>query len=310
MLHPCLQVSTHSHRVRRGRPTNRPDTPAMVNFSSMKSFLIFMLGLSSAPPAHTHRFYQVRGARLYTETSGHGAPVVFLHGGMAFFDNSFAKQRDYFSAARTVIGIDQRGHGHSPDGPWTLTYGGMAEDTAAIIEQLGVGPVDVVGHSDGADIALLLARDHPQLVRRLVISGANLRSDIPAEEAQKRSKWSKEQTADKVRELAARLPPWLRTDYASVSPDGVDHFMTMLAKCFELWNQPLVMDPADLKKISAPVLVMAGDHDFTSIEENAEIFRGLPHGRLMILPKTGHGTFRERPELVNVAIRDFLDEPN
>lgn len=64
-----------------------------------------------------HRFYEVRGAKLYTQTYGHGAPIIFLHGGTVFFDNSFANQRDYFATYRTVIGIDQRGHGHSPDGP-------------------------------------------------------------------------------------------------------------------------------------------------------------------------------------------------
>ena len=59
----------------------------------------------------TQRFYEVRGAKLYTETFGHGQPILFLHGGMLFFDNTFTEQRDYFAAYRTVIGIDQRGHG-------------------------------------------------------------------------------------------------------------------------------------------------------------------------------------------------------
>jgi pimeloyl-ACP methyl ester carboxylesterase len=263
-----------------------------------------LFALSFAPPfaqagaqeaASTQRFHQVHGARLYVETSGHGPPVLFLHGGMMFFDSGFARQRDYFAARHTVIGIDQRGHGHSPDGPWELSYAGMAQDTAAIIEQLRVGPVDVVGHSDGADIALILARDHPQLVRRVVVSGANLRSDMqPSEE--------------KFQALAARLPPWFRSDYARVSPDGADHFMAMLAKCYRMWAQPLVIEPADLKKIAAPVLVIAGDHDFASIEDTTEIFRGLPHGRLLILPDTGHGTFKERPGLINLAIGDFLGE--
>jgi pimeloyl-ACP methyl ester carboxylesterase len=263
--------------------------------------LLFALSSAQAATqeaAATQRFYEVHGARLSVETFGHGPPVLFLHGGMMFFDSGFANQRDYFAGKHTVIGIDQRGHGHSPDGPWELSYAAMAEDTAAIIEQLKMGPVDVVGHSDGADIALILARDHPQLVRRIVVSGANLRSDSePAPPSQ-----------EKLRALAARLPPWFRSDYARVSPDGEDHFMTMLAKCDRLWAQPLVMEAADLKKIAAPVLVMAGDHDFASIEDTTEIFRGLPHGRLLILPGTGHGTFRERPDLVNLAIGDFLDE--
>jgi pimeloyl-ACP methyl ester carboxylesterase len=259
--------------------------------------------------AGTNRFYEVRGARLYTQIYGHGAPIVFLHGGMVFFDNSFDQQRDYFASYRTVIGIDQRGHGHSPDGPWSLSYQMMADDTAAIIEQLGLGPVDVVGHSDGGNLALLLARDHPRLVRRLVISGANLRSGLSPEEVQRRSQWKPEQLAEKLKTLADSLPPGFRTDYGKVSPDGPNHWMKLMAKCYQMWIQPIVIEPVDLKKISVPVLVMAGDHDFTSIEGNAEIYRSLTRGQLIIIPASNHGTFHQRPDLVNLAIREFLDQP-
>jgi pimeloyl-ACP methyl ester carboxylesterase len=55
------------------------------------------------------------------------------------------------------------------------------------------------------------------------------------------------------------------------------------------------------------VFFMAGDHDFTSVEANAEIFRDLPRGQLIIVPASGHGTFKSRPELVNLAIREFPD---
>ena len=84
----------------------------------------------------------------------------------------------------------------------------------------------------------------------------------------------------------------------------------MLGKCYAMWIAPVAIEPADLKKILAPVLVMAGDHDFTSIEETVEIFRGLPNGQLIIVPATGHGTLQNRPELVNLAIREFLDQPD
>jgi pimeloyl-ACP methyl ester carboxylesterase len=260
-------------------------------------------------PNDTQRYIEVRGAKLYTQIYGRGPPVVFLHGGMAFFDNSFAKQRDYFATYRTVVGIDQRGYGHSPDGPWTLSYQMMADDTAAIIEQLGLGAVDVVGHSDGAILGLILARDHPQMVRRLVISGANIRVDLSPEERQ-HTQWSPQQLAGHLREVANRLPPWFLPDYSKVSPDGPEHWMTLLAKSYEMWLQPVVIEPVDLKKILMPVLVMAGDHDFTSVEETAEIFRDLPNGQLIIVPASNHGTFNKRPELVNLAIREFLDLPD
>lgn len=282
---------------------------------SFKGAIFFALlalvppGAYADGPDGNQRYIEVRGAKLYTQIYGHGPPIVFLHGGMAFFDNSFAKQRDYFATYRTVIGIDQRGYGHSPDGPWSLSYQMMAEDTAAIIEKLGLGPVDVVGHSDGANLALILARDHPQIVRRMVISGANIRVNLAPDEKQ-RAQWSPQQLAEHLRAVADRLPPWFLPDYTKVSPDGPDHWMTLLAKSYDLWLQPKVIEPADLKKISIPVLVMAGDHDFSSVEENAEIFRDLPNGQLFIVPASNHGTFNKRPELVNLAIREFLDPPD
>ena len=76
----------------------------------------------AAAGAGSHEYYAVNGARLYVESLGHGSPVLFLHGGLMFFDNAYAKQKDYFAASHRVIGIDQRGHGHSPDGPWQLSY--------------------------------------------------------------------------------------------------------------------------------------------------------------------------------------------
>jgi pimeloyl-ACP methyl ester carboxylesterase len=184
----------------------------------------------------------------------------------------------------------------------------MADDTAAVIRKLRLGPVDVVGHSDGADIALLLARDHPELVRRVVISGANLRG-LPPDELEARKHWSAEQQAAQLQKLAAFLPPYFATDYAAASPDGAGHWMAMVAKCATLWNQSIVIGPADLAKIAAPVLVMAGDHDFTPLEETAQIFKALPHAQLIVVPATGHGTFQTRPELVNLSIAEFLERP-
>jgi pimeloyl-ACP methyl ester carboxylesterase len=257
----------------------------------------------------THEYYSVNGARLYVESFGHGPPVLFLHGGMTFFDSAYANQRDYFAAQHRVIGIDQRGHGHSPDGPWQLSYQLMANDTAAVIQALKLGPVDVIGHSDGADIALLLARDHPELVRRIVISGANLRGLSP-DELMARRRLPPAELEEKVEKLSARLPPSFRTDYAAVSPDGPDHWMAMVTKCYWLWAESIVIDPDDLKKIQSPVLVVAGDDDFTSIEETTEIFRGLPHAQLFVVPGTGHGTFQKRPKLVNLAVGEFLDQPD
>jgi pimeloyl-ACP methyl ester carboxylesterase len=268
-----------------------------------------VLGACAASPvASTRELVEIHGSRLYVEKFGSGAPIVFLHGGLHHFDNTFQKQLDDFATTRQVIGIDQRGHGHSPDDGRPFSYEAMAEDTAAVIRNLGIGPVDVVGHSDGADVGLKLARAHPELVRRLVISGANLRAGLPPDEVRRRADWSPVQMSEFLAKFAQRFPPSFRTDYEAVAPGG-GHWDALVARSYQLWLTPVVMDAADLKAIRSPVLVIAGDKDFSSLEDTAEIFRGLSTAQLFIVPGAGHGTFLEKPELVDLAIHQFLDKP-
>lgn len=264
---------------------------------------------ATGPTRQRQEFVEVRGSRLYVQISGNGRPVVFLHGGLHHFDNNFAKQRDEFAPSHTVIGIDQRGHGHSPDNARPFSYQDMAEDTAEVIRFLRLGAVDVVGHSDGGNVALILAQNHPDLVRRLVISGANLRPSLPPDELQVRLHWSQEQLTEFLATLEQRMPPAFRTEYQAVTPDGAAHWNIVLAKSYRLWLTPVVIDTGGLAAIQAPVLVIAGDRDFSSLEETAEIYRGLRKAQLFIVPGTGHGTFSNNPDLVNLAIRQFLDTP-
>lgn len=144
-------------------------------------------------------------------------------------------------------------------------------------------------------------------MRRLVVSGANLRAGLPPDELERRKTWSPQQVADRVHKLSDSLPPKFRTEYETVNPQGPGHWWPFLTKSYQLWLTPVVIETAELKGIRIPVLVMAGDHDFTSIEETLEIYRNLPQGQLFILPGTGHGTMRERPELANLAMREFLE---
>lgn len=280
------------------------------------SRLLLLVALSAAwlqqaraEEAPAGRLVEVRGVRLFVETQGSGPPIVFLHGGLDDFDISFASQRAFLGASHRIVGIDQRGHGHSPDDARPYDYLEMAEDTAAVIEKLALGPIDVVGQSDGADIALLLARDHPALVRRLVLASGNLRAAVDGDELAKRRAWPERQVEDRLRKLSTQLPPRFQAEHVAVSPDGTKHWDVLLRKSWDLWLTPVVIAPADLKRIQAPALVIAGDHDFVSIEETVEIWRGLPHAQLLILPDTGHGTLQTRPDRVNRIIDEFLAEP-
>ena len=116
----------------------------------------------------------IHGHEIYYAVRGSGPTLVFLHGGGDSGEHSFVRQLDVFSEHHHIVAPDQVGQGRTPDVPGPLSYTAMMEDTAELLGVLKLQHVDVVGFSDGGILALMLAVRHPELVRRLVISGVNI----------------------------------------------------------------------------------------------------------------------------------------
>ncbi len=116
----------------------------------------------------------IHGHKIYYAVRGSGPTLVFLHGGGDSGEHSFVRQLDVFSEHHHIVAPDQVGQGRTPDVPGPLSYTAMMEDTAELLRMLKLQHVDVVGFSDGGILALMLAVRHPELVRRLVISGVNI----------------------------------------------------------------------------------------------------------------------------------------
>jgi pimeloyl-ACP methyl ester carboxylesterase len=252
-------------------------------------------------PAVTGTYATVHGLRMYYEVCGKGPPLLLLHGGLQTIGSSFSKQIPVFAEAHRVIAVEQMGHGHTADADRELTYRGMAEDTAELLRQLHLSEVDVVGWSDGGIVGLILAAHHPKLVRRLVVSGANLRPEGCTE--------------DFLAHVRALKPGDMkgfdREQYDKFSPDGPGHFAVIFKKVHDLWltaPTPADIDDSQLGQIEAPTLVMVGDHDIIRPEHTMEIYQHLPHGQLCILPGSSHNTFFRRPEWVNPIVLSFLAE--
>src|SRR5215208_2009313 len=105
----------------------------------------------------------------YYEEDGTGEPLVLLHPGLAdsrAFEEYVPELVQHFHVFRP----DRRGHGRTPDVQGPITYALMAQDTIAFLEQVVGGPASLLGHSDGAPVALLAALERPDLVRGLVVS--------------------------------------------------------------------------------------------------------------------------------------------
>jgi len=128
---------------------------------------------SNSAAANTFVF---NGDRFYYETYGSGLPLLLIHGNGESI-NIFKGQIGALSRHHKVIAMDSRGQGKSDLGTAALTYEQMAEDINALLEQLKLDHVKVLGWSDGGIIGLLLTIHHPDKVSMLAVMGANLEPD-------------------------------------------------------------------------------------------------------------------------------------
>src|SRR5262245_52947816 len=114
----------------------------------------------------------VGDVRMYYEVHGEGRPLLLLHGAYMSVD-SMRPLLSGLAQTRRVIAADLRGHGRTGDVEGPITYELMADDTAGLMDHLGIDEADVVGFSMGAATALQLAIRHPERVRRLVAASVS-----------------------------------------------------------------------------------------------------------------------------------------
>jgi len=232
-------------------------------------------------PATQWSSARIHGHAIYYAVRGSGPTLVFLHGGGDSGEHSFVRQLDVFSEHHHIVAPDQMGQGRTPDVPGPLTYTAMMEDTAELLRKLKLRRVDVVGFSDGGILALMLAARHPEMVRRLVISGVNISPEGLRPED--------------LEELRASQIP---------KPTTIDE------KLAHLWLTSPTEDELSLgllATIGQPVLVISGDRDAITLEHTLKIFHALPDAELCVLPGTDHATFSGRSEWLNPIISAFLD---
>ena len=247
-------------------------------------------------------YAQVRTVRMYYQLYGRGRPLLLLHGGGATIEESFAGQLGYFAPSHLIVAPEQQGHGRTHDVEGPLDYVEMAEQTAELLRQLRIDGADVLGWSDGGIVGLLLAIRHPELVRRLAVTGA---SNLPLQEAV---------TPETLAEIEAWKPEEDREGrarYVRVFADSASHYLVFIGKLKEMWlRQPTAQElgAAELAKIAAPTLIIAGDHDVIRLEHTLQIYHAIPKAQLLIVPGTGHDTLVKRPAWLNPILRAFFDE--
>jgi len=241
----------------------------------------------------------VDGVPVFYETEGDGQPIVLLHGGLA--DNStWGAQFSGLSPHRRVVAPERQGQGHTPDRPGPLTYQAMTDQTVAVLRALDLGPVDLLGWSDGGMVGTLLAAQHPELVRTLTVTGSGFSSAGYVPGAMEALVALSSDDDDMVMFAAM---------YAQASPDGPGHFDEVWQKVRALWAEPFDWSDA-VARITAPTLVIVGDDDYVTVEHAQAFSLRVAQGQLAVVPGASHLVPMERPELFNQLVLEFTADPS
>jgi pimeloyl-ACP methyl ester carboxylesterase len=230
--------------------------------------------------------------RTWYEESGAGEPLVLLHPGGAGVDSrAFARNIDALADRFRIFTPERRAHGRTPDVEGPISFEAMAQDTIRFLETVVGGRARLLGVSDGAVVALLVALRRPDLVERLVFVAGVFHHNG----------WWPEAI-----DPNNHPPAFLEGMYAELSPDGAAHYGVVVEKLARMHQCEPTLADDDLRGVACRTLVMLGDDDEVRLEHAIALYRALPDAEFAVIPGTSHGLMVEKPDLCNAIVLDFL----
>lgn len=252
----------------------------------------------------------VNGLRMYYEIYGTGQPLILLHGAYSAIGTSFGSLIPALSKSRQVIAVDLQGHGRTADIDRPITYEQLAEDIAGLMKYLKIKNADLFGYSLGSGVAIRLAIQHPDMVRKMVLTSLSYNTEGIYPEV-----WA---GISYITPEVFEGTPW-KKEYDSIAPNPKD-FPRLVAKLKKLDETKYDWKADTIKAIKAPALIIIGDADIIRPEHAVEMLRlfgggvigdmaGLPDSQLAILPGTTHVTVVYKADWLLSMIPAFLDTP-
>ena len=260
----------------------------------------------------TSGYAATNGVDLYYEIHGEGDPLVLIHGGLTTI-GEMETWLPPLAATRQVIAVEMQGHGHTADTDRPLAFPTLGDDIVALLDHLAIPRADVVGHSFGGAVALRVAIQSPERVRRLVV--------ISSPHA--RSAWYPEVREGMSQVGASLAPNMMQTPTGELSrqwpeperfPRFLDRMGMLMSEDYD-WSDAIAA-------LAMPVLLVFADNDSIPQREIAEFFALLGGGvkepgwlntqlsrsRLAVVPGYSHYNFISSPEVPRVIER-FLADP-
>ncbi|HEY4765905.1 MAG TPA: alpha/beta hydrolase [Candidatus Sulfotelmatobacter sp.] len=249
-------------------------------------------GATPLPVPNDQGYIENQGARIWYSTYGFGSPVILLHGGLGHSGNWGYQVPALVESGYRAVLIDSRGHGRSTRDAQPFSYELMASDVLAVMDTLHLEKAALVGWSDGACIALILAVQAPSRAAGVFYFACNM---------------------DPIGLKPFEATPTLNrcfarhaNDYAELSatPEDFGKFVRDVSLMGR--TQP-TYSAHDLAKIIVPVAIVQGEHDeFIKLEHAEYLARSIPNAEFTLLNGVSHFAPLQRPRQFNAAILEFV----
>jgi pimeloyl-ACP methyl ester carboxylesterase len=259
------------------------------------------------PMPDTSGYISANGVNYWFDMRGHGEPLLLLHGGL-FTPEMFGPVLTKLAENRRVIAVHLHGHGRTELGARKIRLPDIGRDLGAVLTQLGLHQVDVMGYSFGGGAALQLAVQHPTLVRRLVLVST------PFSQSGFYPEMLPQQAALGAGMADAMKDTPIYKSYVAVAPRPQD-FPRLLDAMGEFMRQPYDWS-ASVKQLTMPVMLVYGDADMFRPEHIVAFYQLLGGGlkdagwtrehmsrnRLAILPDLTHYELGAAPVLATTVL--------
>lgn len=252
-------------------------------------------------------YVPVNGIKTYYEVYGSGKPVILLHGAFMTIGTNWGQLIPELSKTRKVIAIELQGHGHTPFSDRKLSRATLASDVEGVMDYLKIDSADIVGYSFGGAVAYQFAIQSPKRLRKLVIISSTYKSDGWMPEINNAFKSMKP-------ELFANSP--MQVAYDAVTPDKTK-WTKFLEQMIASAGEPYNMGENNIAKITAPVLLIAGDNDGLDKIELIKTYQllggavcadfgAMPKSQLAIVPSQGHVSLMQQTQTIFGYLDSFL----